>query len=129
MRISDWSSDVCSSDLVFVAGDLASVQQDGRPVPGVAPAAKQMGRHVADAIRARIAGKPAAPFRYRDYGNLATIGRMAAVVHLGKLKLSGALAWWFWLTAHIFFLIRSEEHTSELQSLMRISYAVFCLKK
>ena len=90
---------------VFVAGDLASVQQDGRPVPGVAPAAKQMGRHVAKAIRARIAGKPATPFRYRDYGNLATIGRMAAVVHLGKLKLSGALAWWFWLTAHIFFLI------------------------
>jgi len=90
---------------VFVAGDLASVQQDGRPVPGVAPAAKQMGRHVADVIRARIAGKPVAPFRYRDYGNLATIGRMAAVVHLGKLKFSGALAWWFWLTAHIFFLI------------------------
>ena len=90
---------------VFVAGDLASVQQDGRPVPGVAPAAKQMGRHVAAAIRARIDGKPAAPFRYRDYGNLATIGRMAAVVHLGKLKLSGALAWWFWLIAHIFFLI------------------------
>src|SRR3546814_11534309 len=94
---------------VFVAGDLASVQQDGKPVPGVAPAAKQMGRHVADAIRARIAGKPAAPFRYRDYGNLATIGRMAAVVHLGKLKLSGALAWWFWLTAHIFFLIGRSE--------------------
>src|SRR3546814_9512589 len=90
---------------VFVAGDLASVQQDGKPVPGVAPAAKQMGRHVADAIRARIAGKPAAPFRYRDYGNLATIGRMAAVVHLGKLNLSAALPWSFWLTAHIFFLI------------------------
>ena len=90
---------------VFVAGDLASVQQDGRPVPGVAPAAKQMGRQVATAIRARIAGRPAPAFRYRDYGNLATIGRMAAVVHLGKLKLSGALAWWFWLTAHIFFLI------------------------
>src|SRR3546814_9714301 len=90
---------------VFVAGDLASVQQDGKPVPGVAPAAKQMGRHVADAIRARIAGKPAATFRYRDYGNLATIGRMAEVVQLGKLKLSGALEWWFWLTANIFFLI------------------------
>lgn len=90
---------------VFVAGDLASVQQDGRPVPGVAPAAKQMGSHVAATIRARLEGKPATPFRYRDYGNLATIGRMAAVVHLGKLKLSGALAWWFWLTAHIFFLI------------------------
>lgn len=90
---------------VFVAGDLATLQQDGRPVPGVAPAAKQMGKHVAAAIRARIEGKPTAPFHYRDYGNLATIGRMAAVVHLGRLKLSGALAWWFWLLAHIFFLI------------------------
>ena len=90
---------------VFVAGDLATLQQDGHPVPGVAPAAKQMGNHVAVAIRARIEGKPAPPFHYRDYGNLATIGRMAAVVHLGKLKLSGVLAWWFWLLAHIFFLI------------------------
>ena len=90
---------------VCVAGDLAALLQEGKPVPGVAPAAKQMGRHVAAAIRARLAGKPAARFRYRDYGNLATIGRMAAVVHLGRLRLSGALAWWFWLTAHIFFLI------------------------
>jgi NADH dehydrogenase len=89
----------------FVAGDLATVQQDGKPVPGVAPAAKQMGRHVAHAIRARLAGKPAPAFRYRDYGNLATIGRMAAVVHFGKLQLSGVIAWWFWLVAHIFFLI------------------------
>ena len=72
----------------------------------MAPAAKQMGRYVARRIRARLGGR-AVPdrFAYRDYGNLATIGRMAAVVHLGKLKLSGALAWWFWLTAHIFFLI------------------------
>lgn len=90
---------------IFVAGDLAALLQDGQPVPGVAPAAKQMGTHVAQAIRARIAGKPTTPFHYRDYGNLATIGRSAAVVHLGRLKLSGALAWWFWLTAHIFFLI------------------------
>ncbi len=91
---------------VFVAGDLAALQQaDGRPVPGVAPAAKQMGRHVADAIRARLAGTPAAAFRYRDYGNLATIGRMAAVVDFGRLHLSGLLAWWFWLAAHVFFLI------------------------
>jgi NADH dehydrogenase len=90
---------------IFVAGDLASVQQDGKPVPGVAPAAKQMGRHVADAIRARISNTAAAAFRYRDYGNLATIGRMAAIVHFGKLKLSGLLAWWFWLAAHVFFLI------------------------
>jgi len=90
---------------VFVAGDLASIQCDGRPVPGVAPAAKQMGRHVAATIRARIAGRAATHFRYRDFGNLATIGRMAAVVQLGRWKLSGALAWWFWLWAHVFFLI------------------------
>jgi NADH dehydrogenase len=90
---------------IFVAGDLASVQQDGRPVPGVAPGAKQMGAHVASVIRARLAGQPGASFRYRDYGNLATIGRMAAVVDLGRIRFSGALAWWFWLMAHVFFLI------------------------
>ncbi len=90
---------------IFVAGDLAAVESDGRPVPGVAPAAKQMGRHVAANIRAGLRGQPRAPFVYRDFGNLATIGRMAAVVHVGKLKLSGAVAWWFWLIAHVFFLI------------------------
>ena len=90
---------------MFVAGDLASIQQDGKPVPGVAPAAKQMGSHVAAVIRARLAGQPAPAFRYRDFGNLATIGRMAAVVHFGRLKLSGLLAWWFWLVVHILFLI------------------------
>jgi len=90
---------------VFVIGDLASVQQDGKPVPGVAPAAKQMGAHVAAVVRDRVRGIASKPFHYRDYGNLATIGRMAAVVHYGKLKLSGLLAWWFWLVAHLFFLI------------------------
>jgi NADH dehydrogenase len=91
---------------VFVAGDLAALARpDGRPVPGVAPAAKQMGRHVAGAIRAHLAGRAAHAFRYRDYGNLATIGRMAAVVDLGRARLSGAPAWWFWLLAHVFFLI------------------------
>ncbi|GAB3102388.1 NAD(P)/FAD-dependent oxidoreductase [Lysobacter terrae] len=90
---------------IFVAGDLASVQQDGKPVPGVAPAAKQMGAYVAQVIRARLHNRTAPSFRYRDFGNLATIGRMAAVVHLGRLKLSGLLAWWFWLFIHIFFLI------------------------
>ncbi len=90
---------------VFVAGDLAAVQQDGRPVPGVAPAAKQMGSHVARALQARLQGAPPRPFRYRDFGNLATIGRMAAVVDLRGLRFSGAPAWWFWLAAHLFFLI------------------------
>ena len=90
---------------IFVAGDLASVQCDGKPVPGVAPAAKQMGRHVARSILARLRGAAPSPFRYRDFGNLATIGRMAAVVDLHGLKFSGLLAWWFWLAAHVFFLI------------------------
>ncbi len=90
---------------VFVAGDLASVESGGKPVPGVAPAAKQRGAHVARGIRARLRNEAAPAFAYRDFGNLATIGRMAAVVHLGKLELSGLLAWWFWLFIHIFVLI------------------------
>jgi len=90
---------------IFVAGDLASVSSDGKPVPGIAPAAKQMGNHVARTILARLDGKSSRPFRYRDYGNLATIGRMAAVVDLRGFRFSGAIAWFFWLIAHIFFLI------------------------
>jgi NADH dehydrogenase len=90
---------------IFVAGDVAHVVQDGRPVPGVAPAAKQMGRHVARTIRARLAGRASAPFRYRDLGNLATIGRRAAIVDLHGLRFSGFPAWAFWLGAHIWFLI------------------------
>jgi NADH dehydrogenase len=90
---------------IFVAGDLAALQYDGRQVPGVAPAAKQMGRYIGRAIRARLRGAAPPLFRYRDFGNLATIGRMAAVVDLHGLKFSGLLAWWFWLAAHVFFLI------------------------
>jgi len=91
---------------IFIGGDLASVQREGgQPVPGVAPAAKQMGGHIAQALRGRLRGEAAPAFRYRDQGNLATIGRMAAIVHVGRLKLSGLLAWWFWLAAHVWFLI------------------------
>jgi NADH dehydrogenase len=90
---------------VFVVGDLATLTQDGKPVPGIAPAAKQMGHYAAETIRARIAGRTTKPFRYHDYGNLATIGRMAAVVDLRGFHLSGLIAWWFWLIAHVFFLI------------------------
>lgn len=90
---------------IYVAGDLASVTHGAASVPGVAPAAKQMGRHVARAIGARLAGGLSAPFRYRHYGSLATIGRRAAVVDFRRLRLTGLLAWWFWLSAHIFFLI------------------------
>jgi NADH dehydrogenase len=90
---------------VFVAGDLATLQVDGKPVPGVAPAAKQMGTQVALNIQAQLAGRPTTPFRYRDWGALATIGRHSAVAQLPSLRLSGIFAWWFWLLLHIFFLI------------------------
>jgi NADH dehydrogenase len=86
---------------IFVAGDLASVEG----VPGIAPAAKQMGRHAARNVLQLLAKRPTVPFRYRDYGQLATIGRNAAVVVMGKLKLSGFSAWLIWLVAHIYFLI------------------------
>ena len=92
---------------VFVIGDLAGIDQaNGKPVPGVAQAAKQMGQHVGTMIRARLHGSDERrPFRYRDDGSLATIGRMAAVAQFGKLKLSGFPAWAVWLLAHIYFLI------------------------
>jgi NADH:ubiquinone reductase (H+-translocating) len=90
---------------IFVAGDLASVQYDGKAVPGVAPAAKQMGKHVAQAIKARLQNKSTPVFKYQDFGNLATIGRLAAIVDLRGFKFSGVSAWFFWLAAHVFFLI------------------------
>jgi NADH dehydrogenase len=99
---------------IAVIGDLAAARSHGRgepkPVPGVSPAAKQMGRLAARNLLRRLRGEPARPFRYIDYGALATIGRKAAVVQLevppfGELKWSGYFAWLFWLFAHIYFLI------------------------
>jgi NADH dehydrogenase len=90
---------------VFVVGDLASARSGSEPVPGIAPAAKQMGTHAARNVLARIAGQPTRPFRYRDYGTLATIGRRAAVAVIGRVRLWGYPAWLAWLFAHIFFLI------------------------
>ena len=90
---------------VFVVGDLTAVPEGTGPVPAIAPAAKQMGSYAAAAIRARLAGRKIGPFRYRHSGSLATIGRMAAVVDFGRIRLSGAIAWWIWLTAHVYFLI------------------------
>jgi len=89
---------------IFVIGDTAEVQ--GRSLPGIAPVAKQQGAYAAGVVIARLAGKPAPPpFRYRNYGNLATIGRSHAVVDFGWLKLSGRIAWLVWGIAHILFLI------------------------
>ena len=90
---------------IYAIGDMVAVQSEGRTVPGVAPAAKQMGEHAATNLLADLRNQPRTAFVYRDYGNLATIGRMAGVAHLGRIKLSGAPAWWFWLVAHVFFLI------------------------
>jgi NADH dehydrogenase len=89
---------------VFVAGDLASVRD--AQIPGIAPAAKQMGGYIGRLISARVVGRnPSEPFRYKHAGDLATIGRRAAVVKIGRFELTGFLAWWFWGVAHIYFLI------------------------
>jgi len=91
---------------VFVIGDAAHLPDaDGNPLPGVAPVAKQQGEYVARLLMARPRGETVAPFRYRDFGSLATIGRKRAIVQVGKLKLSGLVAWLIWSVAHIYFLI------------------------
>lgn len=90
---------------VFVIGDMAAVKWRDGLVPGVAPAAMQMGRYVARAIVARMAGKTVPPFAYADKGSLATIGRSRAVAQFGKWGFSGIVAWSLWLWLHIFFLI------------------------
>ena len=92
---------------IFVIGDTAAVMRDdGSPVPGIAPAAKQQGAYVAKVIRAKLAGQPApGPFHYKHQGSLATIGKSAAIIDFGRIKLKGWLAWWVWGLAHIYFLI------------------------
>ena len=92
---------------IFVVGDTAAMKDPkGNPVPGIAPAAKQAGKHAAATIRARLRGRAeSGAFRYGHIGNLATIGRKSAVVDFGWLRLRGNPAWWLWGAAHIFFLI------------------------
>jgi NADH dehydrogenase len=91
---------------VFVLGDLASVsQEDGKPVPGVAPAAIQMGQFAAACIEGDLRGEPRRVFRYRDKGSMATIGRSAAIAYIRGFKISGFTAWLTWLFVHVLFLI------------------------
>jgi NADH:ubiquinone reductase (H+-translocating) len=91
---------------IFVAGDLAAlVDASGKPVPGVAPAAGQMGQHVAANLLRSLRGQLPQPFRYRDRGSMATIGRRRAIADLGWIRLWGAPAWWSWLLVHLVFLI------------------------
>jgi NADH dehydrogenase len=96
---------VPGTDDVFVIGDLASISSDGKLVPGLSPAAMQEGRHAAKNIVRLIRGEPTLPFHYRDKGTLATIGKAAAVGDIGRLHVSGLIAWVMWLFVHIFFLI------------------------
>jgi NADH:ubiquinone reductase (H+-translocating) len=99
---------------IFVIGDTAAVlTPEGQLVPGIAPAAKQQGAYVARVIRDRLSGKAGSgAFRYRHQGNLATIGKGAAVVQMGRLRLRGRLAWWVWGIAHIFFLIGTRSRSA-----------------
>ncbi|MGH6702142.1 MAG: NAD(P)/FAD-dependent oxidoreductase, partial [Bradyrhizobium sp.] len=91
---------------IFAIGDTVVIAgPDGNPVPGIAPAAKQQGRYVADCIKARLRGAALGPFHYKHAGSLAQIGKRQAVIDFGRFKLRGTLAWWIWGVAHIYFLI------------------------
>ncbi len=91
---------------IFAIGDTVAINgPDGKPVPGIAPAAKQQGRYVAEAIKARLRGGKVAPFRYKHAGSLAQIGKRKAIIDFGRFKLRGTIAWWIWGIAHIYFLI------------------------
>jgi NADH dehydrogenase len=91
---------------IFAIGDTVTINgPDGKPVPGIAPAAKQQGRYVAAAIKTRLNGGALSPFHYQHAGSLAQIGKRKAVIDFGRIKLRGTIAWWIWGIAHIYFLI------------------------
>jgi NADH dehydrogenase len=89
---------------IFAVGDMVSIASHGKPVPGVAPAAMQMGTHAAKNIRRTLERRDRLPFIYRNKGDLATIGRHRAIADFGKIHVTGGLAWWFWLFLHIMYL-------------------------
>ncbi len=91
---------------IFVIGDLVDLAQDGKPLPGVAPAAMQMGRYAGRAVEARLEGREPEPFRYWDKGNLAVIGRAAAVAQIGRVHLHGLIAWLVWLFVHLMYIVQ-----------------------
>jgi NADH dehydrogenase len=94
---------------VFAIGDMAHAKDDqGKPLPGVAPVAIQQGRYVADLIASRLRGTSIKPFRYRDYGSMATIGRSMAVAKIGRWKFAGVFAWLTWLFVHLMQLVSFE---------------------
>ena len=93
---------------IHVIGDLASVTQDGKVLPGVAPVAMQQGRYVADLLVRKLRGQAMRPFRYFDKGSLATIGRNRAVAQFGRLHVSGFPAWFLWVFVHLMYLVEFE---------------------
>ena len=116
---------------VFAIGDIALVlNENGKPVPGVSPAAMQMGKHVArlisDELELGLGRAPHPPFRYWDRGTMATIGRSAAVAWIGKIKISGLLAWLAWLFVHLIFLIGFR---NKLAVLLQWTYSYFAYKR
>jgi NADH:quinone reductase (non-electrogenic) len=111
---------------VFVVGDQAVMISDGKPVPGVAPAAIQSGRAAARNVRRLIEGHATRPFHYLDKGDLATIGRYKAVARFGRLHVSGPLAWWMWLFIHIMYLAGFRNRASVL---VEWGYAFFTYQR
>jgi len=114
---------------VFAVGDMALVlEENGKPVPGVSPAAMQMAKHVARIIDDEVAGKQGTrtPFKYWDKGTMATIGRSMAVAQIGKLKLSGFSAWFAWLTLHLIFLIGFR---NKIAVMLQWTYSYFAYKR
>jgi len=108
---------------IFVIGDLANFShQTGKPLPGVAPVAMQQGRYAADLIRKRLTGETAPPFHYRNKGNLATIGRAAAVADFGRIHIAGTAAWLVWLFVHLLYLV---EFDNRLLVLIEWAYNYF----
>jgi NADH dehydrogenase len=98
----------------YVIGDLAHFEQDGRLVPGVAPAAMQQGRHAARNIMRRLREQETKPFHYFNKGDLATIGRSRAIADFGFVRIVGVTAWWLWLFAHIMYLVGFRNRLSVL---------------
>src|SRR5258707_10838968 len=92
-------------EILAIRDTVTNAASNGQTVPGIAPAAKQQGRHVAETIKARLTGRAPGPFRYKHAGSLAQIGKRLAVIDFGSIKLRGTLAWWIWGIAHIYFLI------------------------
>ncbi|HEY7409058.1 MAG TPA: NAD(P)/FAD-dependent oxidoreductase [Gemmatimonadaceae bacterium] len=111
---------------IFVIGDLAIVRQDGKQVPAVAPAAMQMGTAAARNIRHDLRGEPRVSFRYRNKGDLATIGRHKAIADFGRFHVTGRLAWWLWLFVHIMYLVGFR---NRLSVLLQWAYAYFTYQR